>query len=498
MASTTLNNVRVTSLAISPLRLPTGVVGTPYNAALTLSGGTPPYGPMQLIDGSSISPGLTLSPSGVFSGTPTAPGNYLLAPIYSDNVSMEYFIYRLTIDSANGEAKAVSLSPSTIEVSRPHGAPTAAIPLNINITKGQPAFTAVITGIPGATISATAGTTPATLMVNLPTETLDPGVYHGMVGVKVNGTANVDEIAPILVTIGPPPLLGTGPLTPNTGTGVRQIFTATYSDSAGVAADLKRAMLRIGASGVNGCVVDYNAMTSTVRLFDDTGVPGSTAVLGSAGTLSNSQCTLNLATSTATPAGNNLTLDLDISFASAFAGAQPLAVRATSAAGPNTGFANKGTWTVGLPIGGVQVVSVIPNAGSGPKATLQMFVLSYFDSGGAAADLKAARVRFIPAGGGAMCMVDYNAMTDKVRLMGNDGVTWSAFMPFGSGSLSNSQCLLDLSASSADAIGTDLVLALTLNFSPGFTGTKNIDMRANSNFGPTTGFVNKGTYTVQP
>jgi hypothetical protein len=58
--------------------------------------------------------------------------------------------------------------------------------------------------------------------------------------------------------------------------------------------------------------------------------------------------------------------------------------------------------------------------------------------------------------------------------------------------------LLDLSASSAEAIGTDLVLALTLNFSPGFTGTKNIDMRANSNFGPTTGFVNKGTYTVQP
>jgi len=494
MASTTLHNVRVTSLGISPLRLPTGVVGTPYNAALTLSGGTPPYGPIALIDGSSISPGLTLSPSGVLSGTPTAPGNYLLAPVYSDNVSMEYFIYRLTIDSANGEAKAVSLSPSAIDVSRPFGAPTAPISLNVNITNGHPAFTAVITGIPGATISATTGTTPAVLTVNLPTETLAQGVYHGMVGVRVNGSANTDEMTPILVTIAPPPVVQAISVTPNTGTGVRQIFTATYSDSVGVATDLKRAMLRIGASTVSACVVDYNAITNTVRLFIDTGEAGLPAVLGSAGTLSNSQCTLNLATSSATPAGNNLTLALDISFAAAFAGPQPIASRAMSLAGPNTGFVAKGTWTVGLPAPGVQVVSVTPNAGSG---SIQSFQFAFSDSAGVIADLKVARVRFIPAGGGAMCMVDYNAMTNMVRLMGNDGVTWGAFVVLGGGApLSNSQCAVDNTTSNAVRAGTDLTLTLALNFSPGFTGAKNIDMRANSNFGPTTGFVNKGTWTV--
>jgi hypothetical protein len=448
---------------------------------------------MQLVDGSSISPGLTLSPSGVFSGTPTAPGNYLLAPIYSDNVSMEYFIYRLTIDSANGEAKAVSLSPAAIDVSRPQGAPTAPIPLNINITNGHPAFTAVITGIPGATISATTGTTPAVLSVNLPTETLAPGVYHGMVGVKVNGSANVDEITPILVTIGPPPVVQALTVTPNTGTGVRQIFTATYSDSVGVTADLKRAMLRVGAT-VSGCVVDYNAIAATVRLFDDTGVPGAPAVLGSGGTLSNTQCTLYLATSTATPAGNNLTLALDIGFAGAFAGAQPLAVRAMSNAGPNTGFVPKGTWTVGLPAPGVQAVSVTPSGGTG---SIQSFALAYSDSAGVIADLKVARVRFMAAGGGAMCMIDYNAMTNMVRLMGNDGVTWGPFVALGGGApLSNSQCALNLATSGAVRSGTDLTLTLALNFSPGFAGVKNIDMRANSNFGPTTGFVNRGTWTV--
>jgi hypothetical protein len=449
---------------------------------------------MQLIDGSSISPGLTLSPSGVFSGTPTAPGNYLLAPIYSDNVSMEYFIYRLTIDSANGEAKAVSLSPSAIDLNRPQGSPTAPIPLNINITNGHPVFRAVITGIPGATISADTGTTPAVISINLPTETLAPGVYHGMVGVKVNGTANIDEITPIIVTIGPPPVPLAIDVTPNTGTGVRQVFTATYSDSAGVTSDLKRAMLRIGAGNASACLVDYNAITATVRLFTDNGEAGSPAVLGTAGTLSNSQCTLYLASSSATPAGNNLTLVADISFASAFAGVQSLAIRAMSIAGPNTGFINKGTWTVGMPAPGVQVVSVTPNVGNG---LTQSFVLAYSDAAGVSADLKSARVRFVAAGGGAQCLIDYNAMTNLVRLMGDDGITWSPFTPFGAGVLSNSQCQLNLATSSAVRSGTSLTLVTALTFShAAFAGAKNIDMRANSNFGPTTGFVTKGTWTV--
>jgi len=495
MASMTLNNVRVTSLGISPLRLPTGVVGTPYNAALTLSGGTPPYGPMQLVDGSSISPGLTLSPSGVLSGTPTAPGNYLLAPIYSDNVSMEYFIYRLTIDSATtaGEAKAVSLSPLAIDVSRPQGSPTAPIPLNINITSGHPAFTAVITGIPGATLSATTGTTPAVLSVNLPTETLAPGVYHGMVGVKVNGTANTDEITPILVTIGPPPVVQAIDVTPNTGAGIRQIFTATYSDSVGVTSDLKRAMIRIGASTLNACVVDYNAITATVRLFDDAGVPGSPAALGSGGTLSNSQCTLNLATSSATPAGNNLTLAADISFAPAFAGLQALAVRAMSNAGPNTGFIAKGDWTVGVPGPGVQVVSVTPNAGNG---LTQSFVLTYSDSAGVIADLKSARVRIM--GAGPQCLIDYNAMTNLVRVMADDLVTWSGAFTPGTTKIinNNSQCSLDVTQSSAVRSGNDLTLTLRITFKPALNGANTVAMRANSNFGATTGFVNKGTWTV--
>ena len=50
--------------------LPGGTVGTPYLQTLTAAGGTPPYN--WSITGDSV-PGLTLTPTGVLSGTPTTP-----------------------------------------------------------------------------------------------------------------------------------------------------------------------------------------------------------------------------------------------------------------------------------------------------------------------------------------------------------------------------------------------------------------------------------------
>jgi len=243
---------------------------------------------------------------------------------------------------------------------------------------------------------------------------------------------------------------------------------------------------------VNACVADYNAIAGTIRLLDDRGVAGSPTPLGS-GTLSNSQCTLNLATSSATPSGNDLTLALDISFAAAFVGVQPIAMRATSLAGPNTGFLAKGTWTVGLPAGGVQAISASPDSGSGSSS---LFAFAFSDSAGVTEDLVVARVRF-RAPGGQQCGITYNAMTNQVRML-DDAGNFSAPAVFGNGTLdNNSQCAINLRTSSAVRSGTNLTLSLDLLFKPGLAGPTNIDMRGNSNLGPTTGWVNKGTFTVQ-
>jgi hypothetical protein len=500
IASTTVRNLPVIDLALTPLRVPPGIVGTPYSTTLTLSGGAPPYGPMQLIEGSSVSPGLTLSPAGVLSGTPTAAGNYLFAVLVNDTLTGSSFIYRLTIDNAAGQAKGVSLSPSIIDVSQAQGAPSTPIPVAINLTTGSTAFTAVVSGIPGATLSATSGTAPTTINLNLNAGALAPGTYHGMVGVSAPGAVNGYEVTPITVTIAPPPAVQAVSVSPNTGSGATQAFTLQYSDTAG-AADLSSARVRYATSsgqGAGTCSAWYDATTAKIRLMDDAGAWGAPVSLGS-GTLANGQCTLNLASSTATPNGNNLTLVLNITFNASFTGQKNIFMLAQSSAGPGTGWLQKGTWTpnpvIGPPV--VDAISVSPNTGSGAT---QAFTLTYSDSLGAA-DLSSARVRFATssAQGAGTCSAWYNASTAKVQLMDDDGA-WGAPVSLGSGTLSNGQCTLNLASSTATPNGNNLTLVLNITFNAGFTGLKNIYMLAASNTAPnpSTGWLQQGTWTPNP
>src|SRR5262245_9226796 len=97
-------------------------------------------------------------------------------------------------------------------------------------------------------------------------------------------------------------LVDTTSVAPNAGGGTTQAFTLHYSDSLG-ASDLSAARVRFATSNAQGagtCSASYDANAATIRLMDDGGTWGSAVPLGS-GLLSNSQCTLNLASSTATP-----------------------------------------------------------------------------------------------------------------------------------------------------------------------------------------------------
>lgn len=61
-------------LQFPPATLPQGVVGETYVGALTVTGGKPPY--TVAVTNGALPPGITLSPTGFFSGKPTAPGRY--------------------------------------------------------------------------------------------------------------------------------------------------------------------------------------------------------------------------------------------------------------------------------------------------------------------------------------------------------------------------------------------------------------------------------------
>jgi hypothetical protein len=190
--------------SIGPQAIPNGIVGSPYSATLTPAGGAPPYSNMQLNFGSDLPPGLTFSPGGLLSGTPTTAGNFAVVVFVTDaNGQTVARVYRITINNAAGEAKPIAISPNPIQVSYVQGTPVPPTVMTVNGSAGIP-FTAVISGIPGASLTTTSGTTPATVGLNLNLGSLSPGAYSGFVGVDAPTAANLYDFVPVVLTVLPP------------------------------------------------------------------------------------------------------------------------------------------------------------------------------------------------------------------------------------------------------------------------------------------------------
>ena len=155
------------------------------------------------------------------------------------------------------------------------------------------------------------------------------------------------------------PVIAPGTVVPDWGTGARQTFTVQFSDTAG-ASDLSTAWVwfssspTLGVGAGSSCLVSYDRAANTLSLWNDAGDNSIAAIIGSRGTLSNSQCFVALEASTAQSIGNVLTLNLAMTFVPAFStgiggdalnGTKTIYVAAANAAGW-TGWQTRGTWTV--------------------------------------------------------------------------------------------------------------------------------------------------------
>ena len=65
---------------------------------------------------------------------------------------------------------------------------------------------------------------------------------------------------------------------------------------------------------------------------------------GVAGTASNSQCTLNAGSSSVTTSGNDLTLNVALTFSSTFVGTKNVYLYAAGFSGQSSGWVKEGTW----------------------------------------------------------------------------------------------------------------------------------------------------------
>jgi hypothetical protein len=248
--------------------------------------------------------------------------------------------------------------------------------------------------------------------------------------------------------------------------------------------------VRFGAANVNPgtCTARYRPMTLEIALLDDAGTAWIAGRLGT-GTLSNSQCTLNLAGSAATPSGNDLTVLLNISFSSSFVGDKIIFMLAKNAS-QKSGWLTRGLWTV--PVSGPNAALVTPSSGAG---LAQAFTLQYSDSAGAA-NLASARVRFGASNAGpGTCTARYKPAGGIVELMNDAGTAWASGT-IGTGALANSQCTLKLASSSASPNGAILTVVLDITFSATFAGQKTTYMLAKNVGGVSTGWQQRGTWTV--
>lgn len=223
----------VSPLAITPGTLGPGMVGTPYSAELVASGGTAPY-TFLLSTASGMVPGITLSASGQLAGIPTSPGNFdIFGSVVDANGQFVTFAYVVTVDNSLGEAPALSISPKPIQVYYTTGSPAPSpLSVGINSTSGNLTFKALVTGIPGATLSAPTGTTSSTIQLNTNAASLPIGVYNGVVAGVAPDAANVFDAVPVTVTVtAPPPCTYT--LNPQASTIPATGGTGGFSVSAG-------------------------------------------------------------------------------------------------------------------------------------------------------------------------------------------------------------------------------------------------------------------------
>ena len=193
--------------------------------------------------------------------------------------------------------------------------------------------------------------------------------------------------------------------------------------------------------------------------------------------------------------GKSLTLNLAMTFAPAYAGAQNIYMYAGDVSGSNSGWQTLGTWTVPSTAAVPTANSVTPNSGSGASQT---FALQYSDSAGATS-LHSVWAYFnatLANPASNSCLLYYNVAANQINLLQNSGTAWFAATPGAATTLQNSQCSLNVAESSVLLSGNTLRLNLAMTFAPAYAGAKNIYMYAADTSGSNSGWQLLGSWTV--
>jgi hypothetical protein len=273
-------------------------------------------------------------------------------------------------------------------------------------------------------------------------------------------------------------------LVPNAGSGNAQTFTARYNTANPGGGTIDRTYLLINTTvtGQGGCLVEYSPATATFRMISDNGSTWSNpALAGTATTLSNSQCSLNVGASSGSVFAGTGTTETQVfyalTFQPAFAGNKnSYLLAASESSGLNSGWVQGGTYTVTTSGGGtggtVGVVSITPQNGSGNAGTFT----GVFSHTGGVNQLSLGYMLFLPTPNVVQftaqgsCLIEFNNTSSGIRLINDAGTGWIGpieGVPIGSviqPVLSNSYCTVNVQSATAFRSGNTLSVTVPVTF----------------------------------
>ncbi len=282
---------------------------------------------------------------------------------------------------------------------------------------------------------------------------------------------------------------------PSSGSGGAQVFTFTWSDANG-GADIVRAEILIHSQQTAswGCYIQVRPLSGTVALASDDGGAWAEVTPGSAGSASNSQCTLRGAGSLVQVGSSSVTSQLDILFTAAFNGPKSIWANALDASGLLSATPLLGAFTVSATAAVAPApVSVSPSNGSGAGQVVQ-FVWTDANGGD---DIEIGHVLINSAQTAANgCYFAIDRAAGAIILADDGGnLRWTAKMGTND-SASNSYCSVMGQGSSLQIAGTSMSAFVDLRFKSAFNGLKAIWMNARDRGGLYSPSPQLGSYNV--
>lgn len=266
--------------------------------------------------------------------------------------------------------------------------------------------------------------------------------------------------------------------------GFNQTFTLRYNHPGGVGQiGVVNALINSALIGSSACYIAYSQPLGVLYLVNDGGVNvGLSAALslGGTGSVSNSQCTISSAGSSAVAAGNSLVLTLNVTFTPNFMGNKVVFLAGQSVADASSGWKTAGVSIIpeGI-IAFPRSSDSNPNTGETASATISF---NYQDTTDANALQTVWALANTAVDGARACYVAYFRPGNLLFLFpdNGDGNAATSIPLSGTAEIENSQCRISTFGSGAVTVGNTLTVTLNMTFKPGFAPSFGIWTAANT------------------